>query len=76
MHMLIIEFHAVIFSPVLCSFGQSFHALVAYHLENCGMPLHDEVRINCKNCATTRIKEQEYSIWAQGCMFDNCACIF
>ena len=24
-----------------------------YHLERGGMPLHDAVGINCKNCATT-----------------------
>ena len=46
-----IEIHAAIFAWYLCSFGPLFHALVAYHLERGGMPLHDAVGVNCKKGA-------------------------
>ena len=36
------------------------------HLEKGGMPLHDAVGVNCKNWATTEIKAQVPSIWANG----------
>ena len=41
-----------------------------YHLEKGGMPLHDAVKINCKNGATTENQGQGQaaSIWAKGCM--------
>ena len=39
-----------------------------FYLERGGMPLHDAVGINCKNCATTEDHVQMSSIWAKGCM--------
>ena len=47
-----------------------------YHLESGGMPLHDEVGINCKKGATTEIKSQESSIRAKGCiLMIVCVCV-
>ena len=46
-----------------------------YHLERDGMPLHDVVRVCCKNGATTDIQAQAPSIWAKGCVFDDCGCV-
>ena len=40
------ECDATIFAWVLCSTEPPFCALVAYHLEKDGMPLHDEVGVN------------------------------
>ena len=38
------------------------------------MPLHDVVGVNCNKGATTEIKVQVSSIWAKGCMLDDCMC--
>ena len=38
---------------LMYSFGPPFHALVAYHLDRCGMPLHDTVGVNSENGETT-----------------------
>ena len=40
----------------LRSFGQPSHALVDYHLERGGMPLHDAVGVNWKMGATNEIQ--------------------
>ena len=45
------------------------------HLERGGMPFHDGVGINCEKGASTELKAQVPSTWANGCMFDNCACV-
>ena len=50
-----------------CSFGQPSQALVDYHLERDGMPLHDAVAVNRKRVAL-KIKAQVPSIWAKGCV--------
>ena len=51
-HMYMIVFHETIFAWFLCSFGLPSRALVAYHLERGGMPLHDAVVVNCRKGAT------------------------
>ena len=43
------------------------------HLERGGMPFHDGIGINSKKGATTEVKAQEPSIWANGCMVGDCA---
>ena len=43
----------------------------SYYLERGGMSLHDAVGINCKN-GLLKIKAQMSSMWANGCVFDNC----
>ena len=48
---------------------------MAYHLEIGGMPLHDAVEVKSKINVTTDIEAQVPSIWAKGCMLDNCACV-
>ena len=37
-----------------------------------GLQLHDAVGINRINGTTTDIKAQVSSMWAKGCMFDDC----
>ena len=37
-------------------FGPPSRALVDYHLEKSGMPLHGAIVINCKQGATTEIQ--------------------
>ena len=54
-HMEMIECDAAIFAWCLCSFGPPSRALVAYHPERSGMPLHDAVGIKCENDAKTDI---------------------
>ena len=39
------------------------------------MLLYDAVGVYCNMDATTDIKAQVLSIWAKGCMLDNCTCI-
>ena len=46
-----------------------------YHLERGGVPLHDAVGINCKKGANTENQGAVSSIWAKGCMLDDCVCI-
>ena len=46
-----------------------------YHLERGGMPLHDAVGINSEKGALLKIKAQMSSIWAKGCIFDDCVCV-
>ena len=53
-----IEFHVSIFAWFLCSFGPASRALVAYHLGNGGVPLHDAVGENCTKGSTTDIDSQ------------------
>ena len=36
------------------------------------MPLHDAVGVNCKKGATTENQGQVSSLWAKGCIFDEC----
>ena len=69
-----IEFHAAIFACFLCCCGPLSHAVMAYHMERGGMPIHDAVEVNCKKSSTTCIKAQVPSIWVKGCMLHNCAC--
>ena len=71
--MLMIEFDVTIFAWFLCSLGPPSHALVVYHREWGGIPLHDTVGVNCETGATTDIKAQVPSLWAMWCMLDNCA---
>ena len=61
------------FNGVICYFGLPSRALVAYHLERSGMPLHGAVGINDKTGATTDIKAQLPRIWDKRRMFDDCA---
>ena len=51
-HTKMIEFNAAIFAWP-CYFGQPSRALVDYHLEMDGIPLHDAVGVNCRSGATT-----------------------
>ena len=44
-----------------------------YHMESGGMPLHDEVGINCKTGAAT--ENQGSGIWAKGCILMT-MCVF
>ena len=39
------------------------------------MPLHTAVGINSKYGATNENKGEGYSIWAKGCMLDDCVCV-
>ena len=39
------------------------------------MPLHDAVGVNCKMAQLLKIKTQVLSIWAKGCMLDDCVCV-
>ena len=39
------------------------------------MPLHDAVGINCTESATTENQGAGVSLWAKGCMFDDCVCV-
>ena len=39
------------------------------------MPLHDTVGINCERAQLLKIKAQVASIWAKGCMLDDCVCV-
>ena len=39
------------------------------------MPLHDAVGINCKWAQLLNIKAHVSSIWAKGCMVDDCVCV-
>ena len=48
-----IQFHATIFSLFLYTSGQPSSALVPYHVESCGIPLHDAVGENCKKVTAT-----------------------
>ena len=57
-----IEFHTANFCLALCSFGPPSRALLDYHLERCGITLHDAVGINCKEIETTDINAQVPSI--------------
>ena len=50
------EFHATIFAWFVFSFVPPSRALVAYHLERGGMPLHDAVGVNCTKVITTEYK--------------------
>ena len=70
-----IEVHSTIFPRLVNSFWPPFRALVAYHLERGGMPLHDAVGVRSKNVAITHMKVQANSIWAKEWMLDNCGCI-
>ena len=45
-----------------------------YHIERGGMPLHDEVGINCKK-GVMKIKAQLSSIWAKRCILMT-VCVF
>ena len=50
--------------------------MLDYHLERGGMPLHDAVRINfVKRERLLKIKAQMLSMWAKGCMLDDCVCV-
>ena len=49
------KFHGAIFVRFLYSFRPPSRALVVYHLEKGGLPLHDAVEANCENSATTDI---------------------
>ena len=46
-----------------------------YHMERGGMPLHDEVRINCKRAQLLKIKAQVSSIYAKWCILMT-VCVF
>ena len=39
------------------------------------MPLHDLVGISVKMALLLKINAQMSSIWAEGCMFDDCVCV-
>ena len=52
MHMLLNELHKVILlGPVF--FRNTLPCAAGYHMERDGMPVHDEVRINCEKDSTT-----------------------
>ena len=64
------------FCLALCSFGPTaLPCSGGYHMERGGMPLLDAVGINCKTRELLKIKVQMSSIWAKGCMFDDCVCV-
>ena len=46
-----------------------------YHMERGGMPLHDEVGINCKNGATTENQDSAVKYMGLGVYFDDCVCV-
>ena len=47
----------------------------SHHPERDGMPLHDAVGINVKMAQLLKIKRQMPSIWAKGCVLDDCMCV-
>ena len=49
----------------------AFFGTVDYHLERGGMPLYNEVGVNCKRAQLLKIKEQVLGIWAKGCVFED-----
>ena len=59
-----IEFHAAVVAWFLSFYRPPSRALVAYHMEIGGMPLHDAVGVNCKKGVTSNIK-------AKGCTLDD-----
>ena len=59
----------------LRSFGRPSHALVDYHLERSGMPLHDVVGVKCKSGATTKNHGAVAGLWAKGCVLDDCVSV-
>ena len=46
-----------------------------YHMERGGMPLHDVVRINCKNGATTENQGSAVKYMGKGCILMT-VCVF
>ena len=50
------------------NFGTPFRALVDYHLERGGMPLHDAVVVNVKRGQLLKIEAQVPGIWDKGCV--------
>ena len=60
----------------LCFFRTPLPCSGGYHLERGGMPLHDAVGINWKRAQLLKIKALVSSIWAKGCMIDNCVCVY
>ena len=56
----------------LHSFGPPSRTLVDYHMGWGGMPLHDEVGLNCKRGAPTENQGKVPVVWAKGCEFDVC----
>ena len=63
-HMLMIEFKRSHFCLDLSPFGPPSRALVDYHLERGGMPIHDSVVVNCKNGAAP--ENQGAGAWYMG----------
>ena len=63
-----IEFKRGHFYMALRSFESPSHALVVYHMERGGMPLHDAVGVNCKRGLLLKIKVQVPDIWGKGHM--------
>ena len=47
-----------------------------YHMARGGMPLHDAVRINCKNGATTENQGSGVKYMGSGVDLDDCVCVF
>ena len=52
------------FCLVLRSFGPPSRAMVDYHLERGGMPLHDAIGVNVKRVITTQ--NQGAGVWYTG----------
>ena len=46
-----------------------------YHLERGGIPLHNAVGETVKKEQLLKIKVQVSSIWARGCMLNDCVCV-
>ena len=59
------------FCLAVSSFGPPSRALMDYHLEMGGMPLHDAVGVNSKMCATMKIKANVHSLRSYGCVLDD-----
>ena len=46
-----------------------------YHMERGGMPLHDEIGINCKKGATTENQGSGVKYMGSGMYLDDCVCV-
>ena len=68
-YMQMIEFHM----PVPVFFRTAFSR--SGGLSPVDGPLHDVVGVSCKRAQLLKLKAQVSSIWAKGCMLEDCVCV-
>ena len=69
------EFHCGYFLLALCSFGPPSRALVVITWRGEGCRYMMQLGETVKRAQLLKIKAQVSSIWAKGCMFDDCVCV-